>query len=118
VGLSALASLDARLVARPAMEQLVAEVDETALRSGRELDVELKLGRARGFVTNFGESESDVAAVAVAIEGQPGNRRASITVSAPIGRLSQDRVGTIADAARACAVEIRRLSAPVLDRSA
>jgi DNA-binding IclR family transcriptional regulator len=186
VGLSALASIDIRAVARPAMEQLVAEVDETAhlvilqgssvlfldsvettrpvrvgarignvmpahctasgkailaqlttdqvhalhahgrlrqmtarsLRSGRELDVELKLVRTRGFATNFGESESDVAAVAVAVEGQPGNRRASITVSAPIGRLSQDRVGTIADAAKACATEIRRLSAPVLDRGA
>jgi DNA-binding IclR family transcriptional regulator len=30
VGLSALASIDIRAIARPAMEQLVAEVDETA----------------------------------------------------------------------------------------
>ena len=186
VGLSALASIDIRAVARPALERLVAEVDETvhlvilqgssvlfldsvetarpvrvgarignvmpahctasgkailaqlttdqvralyphgrlqqmtarSLPSGRELDVELELIRTRGFATNFGESESDVAAVAVAIEGQPGNRRASITVSAPIGRLSRDRVRTIADAATACVTEIRRLSAPILERAA
>jgi DNA-binding IclR family transcriptional regulator len=180
VGLSALASIDIRAIARPALEQLVAEVDETvhlvilqgssvlfldsvetarpvrvgarignvmpahctasgkailaqltpaqvralyrhgrprSLPSGRELDAELELVRTRGFATNFGESESDVAAVAVAIEGQPGNRRASITVSAPIGRLTQDRVRTTADAASACAAEIRRLSAPILDRA-
>ena len=185
-GLSALASIDIRAVARPALEQLVADVDETvhlvilqgssvlfldsvetarpvrvgarignvmpahctasgkailaqltpdqvralhpdgrlermtdrSLPGRSELDADLELVRTRGFATNFGESEPDVAAVAVAIPGQVGNRRASITVSAPIGRLTPDRVRPIADAAMLCAAEIRRLSAPMLERAA
>jgi IclR family transcriptional regulator, acetate operon repressor len=186
VGLSVLGSIDIRAVARPALEQLVEDVEETvhlvtlhgssvlfldsvetprSVRVGarvgnvmlahctasgkailaqlkpeqlhqlypkerltqmtprslltlRELEAELDAIRTRGYATNFGESEADVAAVAVAIGGQPGNRRASVTVSAPIGRLDRDRVEEIAAATRRCADEIeRRSSAPVTDRA-
>jgi IclR family transcriptional regulator, acetate operon repressor len=181
VGLSVLGSIDIRAVARPSLERLVEDVEETvhlvmlhgssvlfldsvetprSVRVGarvgnvmlahctasgkailaqltadqlhllcpegrlqqmtprslltlRELEAELDVIRTRGYATNFGESETDVAAVAVAIGGQPGNRRASVTVSAPIGRLERDRVQEIAAAARRCAEEIeRRSSAP------
>jgi IclR family transcriptional regulator, acetate operon repressor len=186
LGLSALGSIDIRAVARPALEELVDEVDETvhlvtlqassvlfldsvetprpvrvgarvgnvmpahctasgkailaqlaseqlralypdrrleqmtprSLLTRRELEAELELIRERGFATNFGESEADVAAVAAAIAGQPGNRRASVTVSAPITRLEQERVQRIADAAQRCAAEIRRRSTPLKQRAA
>src|SRR5581483_7392795 len=77
----------------------------------RELEAEIEQVRSRGFATNFGESETDVAAVAVPVGGQPGNRRAALTVSAPITRLEHDRVQQIADAAKRSAEEIQRLSA-------
>jgi DNA-binding IclR family transcriptional regulator len=186
VGLSALGSLDIRAAARPALEELVAEVDETvhlvtlqgssilfldsvetprpvrvgarvgnimpahctasgkailaqltteqlralypsrrlermtsrSVANRRELEAELEEIRTRGFATNFGESEADVAAVAVAVGGQPANRRVSITISAPIARLDQDHVDDIAAAGKRCAAEIRRCSMPVTQRAA
>lgn len=176
VGLSALGALDIRAAARPAIEQLVAEVHETvhlvtlqgssvlfvdsietsrpvrvgarvgqvmpahctacgkailaqltteqlraiyptsrlqrltdrSITTRRQLESELEEIRERGFATSLGESETDVAAVAVAISGQPTNRRASITVSVPLARLEQDQVEQIATAAKQCAAEIRR----------
>jgi IclR family transcriptional regulator, acetate operon repressor len=181
LGLTALGSLDIRAVARPAIEELVAEVEETvhlvtlqgssvlfldsvetrrpvrvgarvgnvmpahctasgkailaqltseelralypnsrleqmtprSLTGRRKLEAELEEIRARGFATNFGESEADVAAVAVSIGGQPANRRASLTVSAPISRLDRKRAEQIAAAANRCAADIRRRSQPV-----
>jgi IclR family transcriptional regulator, acetate operon repressor len=187
VGLSVLGSIEIRVVARPALERLVDEVEETvhlvtldgtsalfldsvetsrpvrvgarignvmpahctasgkailaqlrteqlrllypdrrlqrmtprSLRTLKELQAELESVRNRGYATNFGESEADVAAVAVAIGDQPANRRAAVTVSAPIARLEPDRVQEIADAARRCAADVeRRSSSPVTERAA
>jgi DNA-binding IclR family transcriptional regulator len=70
------------------------------------LDAELTETRVRGYATNFGESEDEVAAVAVAIPGKLGTRRAAITVSAPIGRLTPQDVTRIAEAARRAAAAL------------
>lgn len=67
-----------------------------SLSSMNELQRELEEVRERGYATNVGESEDDVAAVAVAIPGRPGMRRAAITVSAPITRLSEKPAQQIA----------------------
>jgi IclR family transcriptional regulator, acetate operon repressor len=75
-----------------------------------ELEADLENVRERGYATNFGESESDVAAVAVSVPGYPGDRRLSITVSAPIGRLAPDHVPQVAEAASRAAAELQRRS--------
>ena len=70
-----------------------------SLQSLKRLEAELGEVRERGYATNFAESEADVAAVAVAIPGDLGGDRASITVSAPITRLPPERAPRIAAAA-------------------
>jgi DNA-binding IclR family transcriptional regulator len=177
-GLAALGSLDVRRTARPVLEQLCEEVEETVhlaalqgrviafldsvetsrgLRVGarvgrvmpahctaagkailahlsapelerlypggrlepmtghsitrvRDLEAELETVRQRGYATNFAESEADVAAVAVSVPGYPGDRRLSITVSAPMGRLGERDAPRIADAALRAADEVQRRS--------
>jgi IclR family acetate operon transcriptional repressor len=166
-GLGALGSLDIRAYARPLLERLVAETDETvhlvvlqrgdvlfldsvetsrtlrigsrtgrlmpahctaagkavlsqlnteelrdlypdgrlepmtarSLSSMRALEAELEEVRRRGYATNFGESEPEVAAVAVPIPRAADGRPAAVTVSAPITRLDESRVTEIAQAA-------------------
>jgi DNA-binding IclR family transcriptional regulator len=71
-----------------------------------ELEAQLVEVRERGYATNFGESEDDVAAVAAAIPRRSGFPLNSITVSAPITRLVADDVPRIAAAAREAAVEL------------
>ena len=70
-----------------------------SLQTFKRLEAELAEVRERGYATNFAESEADVAAVAVAIPGDAGGERASITVSAPVTRLSPERAPAIAAAA-------------------
>jgi IclR family transcriptional regulator, acetate operon repressor len=175
IGLAALGSLDIRAVARPVLERLSQEVEETvhlvALRDGSALFLDsvetsraLRIGsrvgrvmpahctaggkallaqlppgevrrlyddgaleqltpkslrtlgaleaeladvRERGYATNFGQSEPDVAAVAVAVPGA-AESGAAITVSAPITRLAEDDAPRIAQAAARAAAELAR----------
>jgi len=51
-----------------------------------DLLADLELVRARGYATNFGESEPDVSAVAVALKNASRNAMASICVTAPRSR--------------------------------
>ncbi|MDQ3714443.1 MAG: IclR family transcriptional regulator, partial [Actinomycetota bacterium] len=53
-----------------------------------DLERELDLVRKRGYGSNRGETEPDVAAVAVAIRSAFGRPTAAIAVSAPVSRLS------------------------------
>jgi DNA-binding IclR family transcriptional regulator len=94
-----------RLYADGALEQLTPR----SLSSVEDLEAELAAIRERGFATNFGQSEPDVAAVAVAVPGQP-NRHAAITVSAPITRLAEADAPRIAQAAERAAAELGRRS--------
>jgi DNA-binding IclR family transcriptional regulator len=79
---------------------------DRSLRTMAELEAELESVRDRGYATNFGQSEEDVAAVAVAVPTV--SPRAAITVSAPITRLSEDDVAQIAAAAAQAAGELGR----------
>lgn len=83
------------------------QMTSRSLSTVEELESELEAVRGRGFATNFGESEEDVAAVAVAIPGQPGIRRAAITVSAPFTRMGEEQVLRVAEAARVAAAKLR-----------
>ena len=60
----------------------------------------MKRTRERGYALNFGESEPEVAAVAMALPPMGGQAPAAITVSAPISRLTHDSARHIADTLR------------------
>jgi IclR family acetate operon transcriptional repressor len=70
------------------------------------LEQELASVRARGYATNFDESEPDVSAVAAAITDRAGRVRAALTVSAPLSRLDEAQVTRIAEAVLRAAGEI------------
>jgi DNA-binding IclR family transcriptional regulator len=82
-----------------------------SLKTMAALEAELEGVREQGFATNFGQSEDEVAAVAVAVPPRPGQPLAAITVSAPITRLTEDAVARIAEAAVRAAEELGRRSA-------
>jgi DNA-binding IclR family transcriptional regulator len=65
----------------------------------RELEAQLAEARERGYATNFGESEPEVAAVAVPLPAGADSRPGAVTVSAPITRLDESQVAPIADIA-------------------
>jgi DNA-binding IclR family transcriptional regulator len=70
------------------------------------LERELEDIKARGYASNFGESEPDVHAVAVPIVDGRGVTRAAITVSAPPSRLGEADVERVAQRAIAAAAEV------------
>jgi IclR family transcriptional regulator, acetate operon repressor len=82
------------------------QMTSRSLSTLNQLELELEAVREHGFATNFGESEDDVAAVAVAIPRQPGMQRAAISVSAPLTRMDQDQVPAVAEAARRAAADL------------
>jgi IclR family transcriptional regulator, acetate operon repressor len=83
-----------RLYAGGELERLT----DRSIASMRELEAELEEVRARGYATNFGQSEDDVAAVAAAVPSLPGQPPAAITVSAPLTRLGEDGAAAVAAA--------------------
>lgn len=93
-----------RLYPDAGLEQMTARSSATL----EELEADLDAVRRRGYATNFGESEPEVAAVAVAIPGRRAGQRAAITVSAPSTRLSEDRVPEIAEAVSRAAAALER----------
>lgn len=78
----------------------------------KQLESELQKVRKQGYATNFGESEDDVASVAVAIPDQPRSGLAAITISAPLTRMDPRLVRRAGDAALGAAAELRH-STPV-----
>jgi DNA-binding IclR family transcriptional regulator len=64
------------------------------------LEMDLERTRERGYALNFGESEPEVAAVAMALPPMGGQAPAAITVSAPISRFTDDSARQIADTLR------------------
>lgn len=68
------AIFDSEVTAGPVSAKNVQRVDLLA---------ELELVRARGYATNFGETEPDVSAVGVALRGRDGRVRAALSVTAP-----------------------------------
>jgi DNA-binding IclR family transcriptional regulator len=81
---------------------------ENTHTSRKELEKELKLVRELGYATNFGESEIDVASVAVPVRDVSGQVRAALAIAAPPSRLSEDMAADVASTLSAGAREIGR----------
>jgi DNA-binding IclR family transcriptional regulator len=71
-----------------------------------DLRRELEHIREVGYATNFGESEEDISAVAVAIPSSLGLGAAAISVSTPSARLPPERAPEVAEAIRMRALAI------------
>lgn len=71
---------------------------QRSLHSMADLKRELRLVRKRGYGSNRGESEPDVAAVAVTIKSSLSRPAAAIAVSAPLSRLTEEQEAGIAKA--------------------
>lgn len=70
------------------------------------LERHLDLVRDRGWAANVGESEREVAAVAVGVETGASGPRAAIALSTPLGGLTTRRVARLADAASRAAARV------------
>ena len=97
-------------------EVLAIYPDELIVGSGpvatvRRVDLlaELEFTRARGYATNFGQSEPDVTAIGVALCDSAGAARGSISVTAPRFRGDENWVRTTGPRAAAIAQEFREL---------
>jgi DNA-binding IclR family transcriptional regulator len=94
---------------------------EHTITSRRRLEQELADVRERGYATTAQELEVGLTAIAAPIRNAEGVVTASISVSGPSFRLSEDRVPEVAAAVRRAANEIsRRLgwtAAPISDGS-
>jgi DNA-binding IclR family transcriptional regulator len=76
-----------------------------SLSTRKQLLRELELVRERGYATNRGESEPDIAGVGVLLRNAFGQPHAGIGVSAPLSRLSEADVPAVAAAASRIAEE-------------
>jgi len=72
-----------------------------------DLERELRLVRRRGYGSNRGETEPDIAAVAVAIKSSLNRPAAAIAVSAPLSRLSEKQEAGVA---KSIAAVVERLA--------
>ncbi|MFH5822847.1 IclR family transcriptional regulator [Georgenia sp. AZ-5] len=66
------------------------------LTSRAELEALLATVRQQGFATSFGESEEEVASVAVPVRDSHGRVAAALAVAAPPSRLLEDEAATVA----------------------
>ncbi len=80
-----------------------------SLRTRADLLRELRLVRRRGYGSNRGETEPDVAAVAVALKSSLNRPAAAIAVSAPLSRLSSKQESEIARSLSAVAEKLTGL---------
>lgn len=78
-----------------------------SLKTKADLMRELRLVRKRGYGSNRGETEADVAAVAVAMKSSLNRPAAAIAVSAPLSRLSAKQEP---DVARSLAAVVEKLT--------
>lgn len=67
-----------------------------SVKTKADLERELRLVRRRGYGSNRGETEPDIAAVAVAIKSSLNRPAAAIAVSAPLSRLSEKQESGVA----------------------
>jgi IclR family transcriptional regulator, acetate operon repressor len=85
--------------------QSLPAMTERSIADREALDEELRLIRQRGYATNFGESDPEIAAIGVAITG-PGFTGVGIAVAAPRTRLIEARVPELARAVQRTAARI------------
>lgn len=83
---------------------------DRSIASFDALERELRTVARQGYAVNMGESEPEVAAVAVALPPLPGGPSTAFAVSAPIARLvperASDTVGVLREATEALAGEL------------
>jgi DNA-binding IclR family transcriptional regulator len=79
---------------------------ERSIGTYAELEQALEGVREQGYATNFGENEDTIGAVAVAIRVPRGVRPAAMTVTAPIARMTQERVPGVVAAAHEAAERV------------
>jgi DNA-binding IclR family transcriptional regulator len=72
------------------------KLTRNSIGSFRQLERELEVVREQGYATNLGESETDIAAVGVAIPPLPVGPRSALAVSAPAPRLAPAAIPKIA----------------------
>ncbi|MDQ3577218.1 MAG: IclR family transcriptional regulator [Actinomycetota bacterium] len=96
-GKALLAELPPERLAELYPDKRLAAGTQRSLKTMDDLTRELRLVRKRGYGSNRGESEPDVAAVAVTVKGSL-SRPAAIAVSAPLSRLSEKQEPAIAQA--------------------
>lgn len=95
-GKALLAELSAERFAELYPDKRIPGITPHSITTRDELARELQLVRERGYATNRAESESDIAAVAVVLPTTVGHTRAAIAVSAPLSRLDEAMVPTLA----------------------
>jgi IclR family transcriptional regulator, acetate operon repressor len=98
-GKAILARLRAEELHRLYPDGRLPRMTERSLETLDQLQAELEEVRDAGYARNFGESEAEVAAIAVALP-DPLGRRASVTVSAPLMRLRRGGTGPLAETVR------------------
>ncbi|MEY2514733.1 MAG: hypothetical protein QOJ89_2091 [bacterium] len=66
-----------------------------SISSRDELEAHLDEIRARGYATNFGESEEEIGSIGVAVHGADGRPRAGLAVSGPLSRVNETRTAEL-----------------------
>lgn len=77
-----------------------------AIATRAQLEKALAEVRARGYATNFGESEADLSAIGVAIHDRLGRVRGAISVSAPGARMDESHLTDMVKPAQRAAERI------------
>jgi len=67
-----------------------------SIASRDELEAHLDEVRARGYATNFGESEEEIGSIGVAVLDGSGRPRAGLAVSGPLSRVNETRTEEVA----------------------
>ena len=107
-GKALLALLPGEEVARRYSETSLARMTGKSITTLAALQAELRRTAKRGYATNFGESEPDVSAIAVAVDGADPY---ALAVSAPSPRLAPARVKELVEEIRKTARLLSEASA-------
>ncbi len=101
-----LAGLSAEQFAQLYASEQLPELTPRSTSTRKKLLRELQLVREQGYGTNRGESEPDVAAVAVAVRNAFGQECAAIAVSAPLSRLDDSGVPAVVAALKSVVAKV------------
>jgi DNA-binding IclR family transcriptional regulator len=66
-----------------------------SITSRDELEAHLAQVRARGYATNFGESEEEIGSIGAAVLDADGRPRGGLAVSGPLSRLNESRASDV-----------------------
>jgi len=106
-GKALLATLDAEQLRELYPEKKLPTYTEKSIGDRATLETDLALVRERGYATSIGESEVDVAAVAVTVYDERAHPVGAIGVSVPMSRFSEDELERLLAPLRKVAEEVR-----------